>query len=85
MQNLQVGKLEGTSGNLRGPSGTLEPDMCGDACASGGNQISTGTLAPEGVNQISVGTLAPEGATFAFQVVKPVVHNAMSVGDFKQL
>jgi hypothetical protein len=35
-QNLQIGKLEGTSGNLRGPSGTLEPDKCGDACARGG-------------------------------------------------
>jgi hypothetical protein len=42
LQNLQIGKLEGTSGNLRGPSGMLEPDMWGDACAR------EGTLAPEG-------------------------------------
>ena len=26
LQNLKIGKLEGTSGNLRGPSGMLEPD-----------------------------------------------------------
>jgi hypothetical protein len=36
LQNLQIEKLEGTSGNLRGSSGTLEPDKCGDACARGG-------------------------------------------------
>ena len=36
LQNLQIGKLEGTSGNFRGPSGMLEPDKWGDACARGG-------------------------------------------------
>lgn len=33
LQNLQIGKLEGTSGNHWSPSGTLEPDK--DACARG--------------------------------------------------
>jgi mRNA-degrading endonuclease RelE of RelBE toxin-antitoxin system len=42
LQNLKIGKigkLEGTSGNLRGPSGMLEPDKCGDACARGGEKF----------------------------------------------
>ena len=58
-QNLQIGKLEGTSGNLRGPSGTLEPDKCGDACARGG------TLEPD-----KYGDACARGGRLARIVVK---------------
>ncbi|MFM8834085.1 MAG: hypothetical protein ACKOEV_10720, partial [Cytophagales bacterium] len=39
LQNLQIGKLEGTSGNHWSPSGTLEPDKedtCGNLWSPSG-------------------------------------------------
>jgi hypothetical protein len=46
LQILRIGKLKGTIGNLRGPSGTLEPDKCGDACAREGPTTTKVSHAP---------------------------------------